>query len=741
MSELLDIDTEPESGGRGPSLRDYWEIILKRLWLSIGVFAIIAGAGFYVLSQQPPVYRAVAQVIIETDSPQILGDVAPVVDPAGGNYWSMREYMSTQYRILASRSIADGVAARTNLVDDLVFLELDDVESSDELLDALSRVDVGAAVQAAMSVEPVSDSQLVNLVAVSRSAEASAAIVNTAAGVYVERNLERQVESIDNAARWLTQQHDSMRDALESSEEALVDFRVENGILAVRLEDNVSLLSEMQTLSDQLAQARLEADRLRTTVQQIERELASGDLATASIEGIVESPLIQALKQQLVDIEVQRIDLSSQYLDGHPSMVALSAQQELLAERLNEEVQTVMESYRNRLETAESLEQRLATRLAATESAVQELGGHEVAWNALVREVDANRELYDMIERRLKEVEIIPNAQHNNVQIIETAQVPRAPYQPNRLASFAAVAAIALLLALAAPLGLEALDGTVRSKELLERRFGLTFLGLIPSIRPSRQARRTSRGPARGQKVSADLYAWEYPKSTIAESCRSIRTNLMFMSTEHPLDRLLITSAGPRDGKTTTTTNIGAVMAQSGARVLLIDTDMRRPRLHEALGLEARGGLSSLLLGEADYDEVIVETRVPNLHVLPSGPIPPNPTELMHTERFQQVLRDLDERYDRLIFDSPPVSPVTDATILSSFVDGVMLVVKAGRTQKALLGRSIDQLRKVNANIVGVVLNDVDVTRRNAAYYYGYYYGYYRKQSDGYYGMDDEADA
>lgn len=741
MAELLDIDGEPESTGTGASLRDYWEIVLKRLWLAVGVFAVVAAGGFYVILSQPPMYRAMSQVMIETDAPHILGDVAPVIDPAGGNYWSMREYMRTQYRILGSRSIAEGVAARTNLVDDLAFLELDDIEDSDELLDALSQIDVGGRVQAALDVEPVTDSQLVNLVAVTRSADASAVIVNTAAEVYLERNLERQVESIENATRWLEEQHEAMRVALEGSEAALVEFRRENGILAVRLEDNVSLLSEMQSLSDQLATARLEADRLRTIVQQIERELESGDLATASTEGIIESALIQALKQQLVDIEVQRIDLSSQYLDGHPAMIALREQEELLEARLTEEIETVMESYRNRLETAESLERRLSDRLAATESEVQELGGHEVAWNALVREVDANRDLYDMIERRLKEVEIIRNAQHNNVQIIETAQVPRFPYQPNRLASFAAVAALALLLAIGAPLALEALDGTVRSKEFLERRFGLTFLGLIPSIRPSRQAKRTSRGPARGDKVSADLYAWEYPKSTIAESCRSIRTNLMFMSTEHPLDRLLITSAGPRDGKTTTTTNIGAVMAQSGARVLVIDTDMRRPRLHEAFGIEPRGGLSSLLLGEADYDDVIIETPVPNLHVLPSGPIPPNPTELMHTERFQQVLRDLDERYDRLIFDSPPVSPVTDATILSSFVDGVMLVVKAGRTQKALLGRSIDQLRKVNANIVGVVLNDVDVTRRNAAYYYGYYYGYYRKQSDGYYGLDDEADA
>jgi len=732
MSEV----TEQESGGAdgGVPIRELVDVVVKRLWVSVLVFALVMGAAYVYMDRQPVEYQAVAQLIIETDTPQILGGVEPV-EQLGSSYWAIRDYLSTQYRILGSRSLANEVAERLALDTDLAFLRLDGIDDPEALRAALESVHAGARVHQAVSIQPVQDSQVVRIVAITPTAESAQAISNMVAEVYIQRNQERRTESIEGAATWLERQVETMGDELNEAEVALVRYRQDNGILAVTLQDNLSLLARMQALSGQLAEARRETDRLRTTVAQIARVREEGDVVNASISAVVDNALIQSLKNQIVNIQVQRVSLSAHYLDGHPEMRALAEQEALIQRRLEREANTILMSYQDRYETALDLETRLARRLAETEREVQALGTHEVLYNRMLREAEATRDLYTMAERRLKEVEIARNSQHNNVHLLEPAPLPRSPYAPGRSSTGMIAIALALLLALAAPFGLEALDNTIKSKEFLERKYGLVFIGMVPRIKPTLTAQASPRGPMRGQAWSADRYVHEFPKSNVAESCRSVRTNLMFLGTERPLNRLLITSAGPREGKTTTTSNIGIVMAQSGARVLLVDTDMRRPRLHKAFDISPRVGLSSLLLGEADAETAIVETEVPNLHILPSGPVPPNPTELMHTERFKEVLADLSARYDRVIFDSPPVVPVTDATVLSAFVDGVLLVVQAGGTRKELLGRALEQLRGVQANIVGVVLNDVDITKRNSSYYYGYYY--YRQQDD-YYGEPEE---
>ncbi|MFT5991376.1 MAG: succinoglycan biosynthesis transport protein ExoP, partial [Bradymonadia bacterium] len=219
----------------------------------------------------------------------------------------------------------------------------------------------------------------------------------------------------------------------------------------------------------------------------------------------------------------------------------------------------------------------------------------------------------------------------------------------------------------------------------------------------------------------------------VAESARTIRTNLNFLASESPLRSMLVTSPGPREGKTTTTLNMGAVMAQAGTRVLIVDSDLRRPRIHRSFGLDNDKGLSSMLMHGAAGEDVICKTEVENLDILPSGPLPPNPAELLDSPRFAAVLKELMGMYDRVIFDSPPVTPVTDAAIVSGYVDGVVLVVRSGVTMRSLLARTLEQLSAVNADIIGSVMNDVDITRRSTGYYY-YYYRHYGE----YYGQDEE---
>ncbi|MFT6627733.1 MAG: succinoglycan biosynthesis transport protein ExoP, partial [Flavobacteriales bacterium] len=280
---------------------------------------------------------------------------------------------------------------------------------------------------------------------------------------------------------------------------------------------------------------------------------------------------------------------------------------------------------------------------------------------------------------------------------------------------------------------LDVLDGSVKTHDELERDFGLTLLGMLPAMKPKIQATASARGPTRGQKWDPDRFVHQFPRSAVAESARTIRTNLNFLASESPLRSMLVTSPGPREGKTTTTLNMGAVMAQAGTRVLIVDSDLRRPRIHRSFGLDNDKGLSSMLMHGAAGEDVICKTEVENLDILPSGPLPPNPAELLDSPRFAAVLKELMGMYDRVIFDSPPVTPVTDAAIVSGYVDGVVLVVRSGVTMRSLLARTLEQLSAVNADIIGSVMNDVDITRRSTGYYY-YYYRHYGE----YYGQDEE---
>ena len=274
---------------------------------------------------------------------------------------------------------------------------------------------------------------------------------------------------------------------------------------------------------------------------------------------------------------------------------------------------------------------------------------------------------------------------------------------------------------------LEYLDNTIKSHEDVTRVLQVPFLGIIPSIKLE-----TGDEPKEVTTVR-DHYLVSHPKSTVAESCRTVRTNILLMSPENPARRMLVTSPNPQEGKSTVCINIGITMAQSGSKVILLDTDMRRPRLHKTFGISSGTGLTTAILGEVDVLDVIHHSEVPNLDVLPCGPIPPNPTELFHTERFRRIVEQLSEAYDRVIFDSPPVLVVADPLILSSMMDGVVLVVKSASTSRDLARRAVMQMRDVKANILGAVINDLDIHHREYGYYYYRQYGYYygEKERDG----------
>ncbi len=331
----------------------------------------------------------------------------------------------------------------------------------------------------------------------------------------------------------------------------------------------------------------------------------------------------------------------------------------------------------------------------------------------LKRTYDNNQRLYELVLKRLKDTGVSGMLQVSNVRILDRARPASRPIRPDLVRSLALAALLGLLGGVGLAFGAESLDRTITTQAQVEERLGLTFLGIIPTVERNKDG------------TQHDLVVHDLPKAAVAECLRAIRTNLLFMSPEKPLKSIMITSSGPQEGKSTTATSLAITMANSGGRVLLVDADMRRPRLHRVFGLANKAGLSSLILGEGSLSEVIQPTRVPGLSVLPCGPVPPNPAELLHTQAFQRLLAEMSGAYDRVIIDSPPVGVVADAVVMGTQVYGTVVVLKAGQTNREAARQAVRQLRDVNANVVGGLLNDLDITdQKYGQYYYYYRYGY-----------------
>jgi succinoglycan biosynthesis transport protein ExoP len=728
--EVRDSEFDEATGTRAFSLRDAFDVLVRHFWVALLVALGVLAAGAWYVQQRPASYRAEALILLEGEGDAVLPSLE-VMQPGQGqsSRASHREYLRTQVLMLQSRSLAEVVADR---------LGLQPVPSGEDAVED-ERQDPAQTVLQTLTVEPIRDSSLIRVVALARDADLAMRIANTTATVYVEQSLERQVRAIENAEAWLNQQHASLKVSLEASERSMLSYRNDHNVLAVRLSENVSLLADMHSVSSQLADARLEVDRLRTAVAQMERILRSGNLLDARVDAVVGNALIQDLRSRWVDIEVRRLGLLERYLPTHPEVESLVEQQEMVVRTMEDEVRRILTAYGDRFANARDVERRLASRLEEVEQRVQALGGHEVEYRVLERDADANRELFQIVERRLKEVELVRSLQRNRVSVVEEARRPTVPWDPRRQTLLAAIVLLALTLGAGSAFALELLDGSVQSTDAVLAQVKVPFVGAVPVARPSPTGRRSSRGPARGERINEALFSAEFPRSDVAEACRSVRTSLMFLASDNGLRKILVTSANPQDGKTTTTANLGIVMAQSGSRILLVDTDLRRPCLHLVFGKNRDVGLSSVLTREVTAEQAIQPTGVPNLDILVSGPIPTNPTELMLTERFRELVEELASRYDRVLFDSPPTLPVTDSAILSGMVDGVLFVARAGRTPKHLLRKAVESLRGVRANLLGVVLNGVDYRKHGRSG--GGYYGYYYARSQSYYGPNDEEDA
>lgn len=709
----------------------------KHIWLIAGLTIIVPSAVGFVVSRKPKVYEATTSIVIEVSVPQYLGAGFKDVVEIQSNWWSSRESLETEFRVIRSFSTAQAVAKA-----------LCDVRFGADKAPALKVLNpavncenpatfgsAAAIIQRSLRVDPVKDSRIVTLTASSTNPQFAALLANTAARVYVEGNLEARLSHSAGAATWLGDEYGDLTHQLNKAQQVLLEFKTKNNIVAVSLEDDQNELSgRRKKLADELNTVEIKLIALRAEREQY-AALRAGDPTTELTPGAGDGPVTIKLKELYLDQYGTLLELKGKYLEKHPVVIAQQSRVDSIRQDLLRETALAQKTVEANYQTLLKQSKDLRAALDATTKQALSLESKATEYNNLRRDLERLIKLSDHVGGREQETSLAAHLKTNNVRVLDSAMVPGSPIAPNVPQAVMVALLVSLVAAVGIALLMETLDNTVKSQEDIEKTTGAAFLGMVPTINAAEEQEKDIP-PAMAELVRTgshrDLYVLSHPKSSVAECCRSIRTNLLFMSPDKPTATMLVTSAGPQEGKTTVATNLAITLAQSGLKVLLVDTDMRRPRLHKAFGVPSTPeGLSKAVVGGCDVFSVIRETGIQNLHLLPCGACPPNPAELLHAERFRKIVADLSSKYDRVIFDSPPVGAVTDAAILARLTQGTILVAKAHQTTRESLTRTFRQISGAGGvNILGCVLNNLDLSKPGYGYqnYYSRYgYGYREK--------------
>jgi polysaccharide biosynthesis transport protein len=744
----------PEAGAfeepGGLDLRAAWDGIRKHRWLVLAVAAVVTiVVGLYSL-RLPKVYSAEATLEFDPNPPRPLGE--EVADPTSpGNYWMSKEWLRTQQRIIASRHVAEEVVREIGLHKDPSFFRIPKDERAG--WEGTTVETAAQILRGLISVEPIEETRLVRVQVMSAAPDRAAMLANAVAKAYIDKTQRDRMGSTHAALDWLSSQLDNLSQELNEAELKLHEFKEENNVLSLALEDRINVIaSDIQQISQVLTQARTRRIDLEARLGAL-KKLQDRNPMAANVAMTDQNPALAKLREELRAATAMRGELAPRYGQNHPVMEALDAKIATTSGQMQEEIHSMLDALQGELEKVASEELGLAAALEDVNQRALELNLQEIEYARLHRQRDNKAKLQGVLLERTAETNLTRMLHVENVRILDRALPPNHAIKPNVRKNVAFGSLGGLMLGLLLAVGLGYLDRTVKGEADLDA-MGLGFLGIIPtmgekaeraspySFRRKRAARRDE--PTKDGKPAADdLLVHHKPMSSAAECARVIRTNLTFMAADRQLRTLLVTSSRPQEGKTTIAVNLAVVIAQTGRRVLLIDTDLRRPRLHRVFGTTLETGVTTYLVSNVALQEVTQPTDVPNLWFIPSGPIPPNPSELLHTERFGSFSATVAAEYDTVIFDSPPLGPVTDAAIIAARVDGTVLVARAGTTTKDVLRASAQQLRGVGSRLLGCVLNAVDLERHGNRYSYyrgaGYYYASDEERREGGKKRDAEA--
>lgn len=677
------------------NVAEFGKVFYKRRWTILTFFLVVSIVVTIATLMQTPIFKATAVIQIETEAPNIIG-FKEVVALGSQNYWASKEYYETQFRIIRSRPVVLEVVRRLRL---------------DEQAPFAGAATPGLLLTNMVRIQPIKNSQLVAISVEYHDAQLAAEIANTLADVYREQNLTNKLDASKEALTWLGREQTDRGRLVQEAEEDLINFLREHNIVSFEERQNI-VNQRVQTLSDAVTEAK--RSRISSQINYQKAVTAKTQSKALAIPEVIANELIQNLKEELVLLQKEKSKMLKKWKPDHPGFQKIQNQINQLAADIDQEVDVIIGGLQITYQRDFSREKKLDQVLESGKKEALDLQRLEIAYRIKKRGAMAEGELYDELQKRQKETEITKTLSANNIRIIEPALVPQNPIRPRKRINVMLGALLGLFGGVGLAFLLEYMDTTIKTSEDLERTVPVPFLGIIPSFSADEESKYD------------ELFTFRYPKSSVTESCRSIRTNIIFSSAGMTLRRLLVTSAGPQEGKSTAVINLGIIFAQGGKRVLIVDSDLRRPRLHRAFNVARKRGLTNLIMGESTTEEVIVKTEVPGVDLIPCGPIPPNPSELLGSVRMREISEELAERYDLVLFDSPPVVAVTDSVVMSKIVDGVVLIAKAGKTTREILTKAVRQLADVETHVLGSVLNDFNI--RGAGYRYYYYYYHYRSR-------------
>lgn len=715
-----------------------WLHVLRRRWMLLAAACAIGlGTAAVHYAMTPNLYVAAAVLQIERRSlTPLVGSQTPWLE----DWWNM-EYYPTQYKLLESRGLAERVVRNLSLAEDPFFnpggkplaIQSQEEPPTPGAVEADLTVLGGLAnrLRGGLTVEPVRNTQLVNLTYRSTNPDFAAKAVNGFADAFIDWGIENRSTTAGNASSFLSSQIDTLKKEIQEKEAQLQNVSRTSNIVELDSGSNVT----MQRLE---ALNKSYSDALRS---RIEREARYRELMTAPKEAVAESQsdgLVTDLKRKQLEMERDyEIGLKT-YKKDFPKMVELQAAIEKGRQHLAGVVEDMVDKARKtayaEYQTALREEQALEREMRGLKSEVLDESSASVEYRNLSLEAQTRRNLLDEVLKAQSETEVTARLQgtrESNVRIVDRALVPGGPASPNLKQDLSSGLLVGLLAGLGLVLLLEYLDRTVKTAEQIERLLGLPSLAVIPDIadygssyggyrsyglygyggRSAAAAEGKGKGSRRWlEKKKSDgpgrieLVPHEGPRLAVSEAYRSLRTALL-LSSAHELKIVAVTSAVASEGKSATATNLAVVMAQLGRRVLIVDADLRKPRLHEVLQVSNRAGLVSYLTGGADFEGVVRNTAVQNLWVIPSGPIPPNPSELLASDRMEELVRLVRSRFDFVVIDTPPILPVTDAALVGTRVDGVTLCLRAGKVTRDEARSCLDRLKLAGVKVLGVVLN------------------------------------
>lgn len=711
---------------REPHLLDYFIILRKHQWLIITFLLTVVTVVTIASFKMRPVYVAAARVEIDREAQNVL----PFQETSSYDaYVDMENYIETQTKILQSETLA------LQTIRSLDLGRYPEFGGSPTLLGwshgsgAPKRPAILGAFLGRMSVRRVPNSRLIEVQFEAEDPQLAALIVNAHLQNFIEQNFRSKYDATTQASNWLSAELEELRIKVEKSEDARIVYERQNQIWQVDEKKDITTAK----LAD-LSRAVTDAQTQLASTEALYRMAMAGHVD--SLPAARDNSVVQDLLRRKSDLDQQYADAVSQYGPNFPKVQRIDAQRKEVEDDLADARKVMVESIQQGYETARQHVELLQEALDKQKAEANEMAEKLVQYHILQHDAESNKQLYDSMQQKLKEAGITAGLRSSNIRVVDPALTPTSPARPQRARNILLGILVGLIGGIGLAIFREYLDNTVKSPDDIEVLTGLPSLAVVPSLpgmnghsgRLTRMARDVTT--ASGSSTRVELLSYMQPKSQISEAFRALRTSLLLSQADHPPQVILVTSALPREGKTTAAVNLAVTLAQLGDRTLLMDSDLRKPGIRRVLNLTAgkEGGLSSYLAGVSTLDEVIVpHPTINNLEALTTGPVPPSPADLLSSHRMRECLAELRHRFKFIVVDSPPIMAATDAVILSALTDGVLLVVRSGETPKEAFTRTRDLLGAVKCRLLGVVLNAVDSSAPDYYYSYRYYpyaYGY-----------------